>query len=70
MGSQLLTVHQVAEQLGITEGTVRRWCRSGHLPAVWLAQRTIRVRQADLDEFIEAGRPEAGGDADADGAEA
>jgi len=57
---RLLTVPEVAERLRVSEFTVRVWLRqrklTGYRPggtkAGW------RVRESDLEQFIEAGRPE------------
>ena len=38
-----LTIHEVAERLGVHVATVRRWCRAGRLPCVRWTKRTIRV---------------------------
>lgn len=54
---RLLTLDEVAERLAVARQTVSRWARSGHLPGVWLGSRTVRVRAADLEAWIEAGRP-------------
>ena len=56
---RLLTVPEVAEQLRVSEWTVRQWLRArklkGYRPggtkAGW------RIRESDLDQFIEAGAP-------------
>lgn len=57
---RLLTVREVADRLHISEYTVREWLRlkklKGYRPggtkAGW------RVREADLDQFLEASAPE------------
>lgn len=51
---RLLTVEDVAERLGMTQETVRRWLRKGDLRGVRLAKRLgWRIRERDLEAFIE-----------------
>ena len=57
---RLLTVAQVAEYCQVNVDTVRRWCRSGILRCITLGDRAgYRIRQEDLDAFIEARRGNA-----------
>jgi excisionase family DNA binding protein len=57
---EFLTVKEIADRMRVTEFTVRNWLRSGRLKgyrpggtkAGW------RVRESDLDRFIEASTPE------------
>jgi excisionase family DNA binding protein len=52
---RLLTVAQVAATLQVDEDTVRRWLRAGRLLGTNLGSRAgYRVRQSDLDAFLEA----------------
>ncbi len=50
-----LTVPQVAERLGVSEETVRRWIRAGELPVLDLGgpKAGYRIREADLEEFLQ-----------------
>jgi excisionase family DNA binding protein len=48
---RLLTVPDVAEQLGVCSATVYRLCGSGELPHVRIAN-SIRIRPADLAAFL------------------
>ncbi|MDQ3656085.1 MAG: helix-turn-helix domain-containing protein [Chloroflexota bacterium] len=51
---KLLTVAEVAEQLSVTEETVRRWLRDGRLEGVRLSRRAgWRIRQSSVDELLE-----------------
>jgi excisionase family DNA binding protein len=56
----LLTVEQVARRLSVTPYTVREWLRAGKLKGYKIGPTKAgwRVRGADLDAFVEAGRPE------------
>lgn len=49
---QLFNLAQVAEQLGVSVSSVRRYIRDGDLPAVSLGYRTLRVSAEALDEFV------------------
>src|ERR1022692_2765481 len=55
MQDSFLTVAEVAELLKINPQTIRNWIDSGQLPGVRVGARRVRVRQSDLDRFIEAG---------------
>jgi excisionase family DNA binding protein len=48
--SDLLSVHQAAEALSVSERTVRSWISSGQLPAIQPAgpNHAIRVDRRDL----------------------
>ncbi|MGZ3611442.1 MAG: helix-turn-helix domain-containing protein [Ktedonobacteraceae bacterium] len=46
----VLTVEEIAEDLRVSAGTVRRWIRSGKLPAFGLGQ--YRIRRADYEKFL------------------
>lgn len=45
---RLLTIRQAAEQLQISERTVRRLIGTGALPAVKIGGRLVRIRARDL----------------------
>jgi len=50
---KLLTVEEVAEQLGVGIETVRRWIRSKDLQAIELGGRAgYRIPESALDRFI------------------
>lgn len=59
---ELLTVREVAERLKLTEKSVRRYISEGKLPAVKLG-RVLRVREADLETFVEERQVRPGGGA-------
>lgn len=50
--SPLLTVKQVAEQLGMKEATIRLWLYQRKLPHVHCG-RSVRVPESAVSEFIE-----------------
>lgn len=52
---RLLTTAEVADRLGVTAYTVRRWVADGHLPAVKLpgaGRAQWRFHAADLDALL------------------
>lgn len=49
-----LTVAEIAEQLTVSQQTVRNWIGRERLPATRVGRR-IRIRQRDLERFIIAG---------------
>jgi excisionase family DNA binding protein len=55
--TKLLSTRQVADICGVSPRTVAMWLRDGELKGIKLNGFTWRVREDDLDEFIE-GRPE------------
>ncbi|MBE0448983.1 MAG: helix-turn-helix domain-containing protein [Actinobacteria bacterium] len=54
MNDKLLSLKEVADRLGLNPETIRRWTKSGKLPAVKLGPNTVRVKELDLQEFIES----------------
>lgn len=52
--TQLLTVPQFAEALGVTPACIRRWLLESKLASVKLG-RLIRIPAAELDRVITAG---------------
>ena len=55
--TQLLTLGEVADRLGVGAKLVRAYLDSGALPVVNVAakdtRRCLRVRESDLERFIE-----------------
>ncbi len=49
-----LTVQEITQILKVHEESVRRWIRSGDLPAILLGSTKggYRVRRSDFDQFI------------------
>lgn len=56
MQEQLLTVHEVAQQLRVDDTTVRRWVKNGILAAIALphrgARQAYRIKRAVLDALL------------------
>ena len=46
------TIREAAEALRIDEGTMRGLCKSGKIKAIRWSDRSIRVRQLDLENFL------------------
>jgi len=53
---KLLTVPEVAEILRVSPSTVYRRIQAGGLPAIKLGHRQVRIKQEDLDAYIDAHR--------------
>ena len=51
----LLTIDQVAERLGVSAKTIRRWVKQGDLPIHRLG-RGLRVTETDFERFLAARR--------------
>ena len=50
---KLLRIRETAEMLGLNPETLRRWDRSGKLPAIKISQRgDRRYRKEDIEKFI------------------
>ena len=54
MTNSLLTVSEASEILRVSTRTVRRWIAWGILPGIRVTRRTIRIRKADIDNFLNA----------------
>jgi excisionase family DNA binding protein len=52
---ELKTVDQVAEQLLLNPQTLRNWIIDGKLPAVYLGQRRVRIKQSVVDDLLASG---------------
>jgi excisionase family DNA binding protein len=51
----MLTVQEVADKLKVRRNTVYRWIRAGKLKALKISGGTVRIDEADLEEFIKGG---------------
>jgi excisionase family DNA binding protein len=51
-----LTPQEVSELLQVSVQTVRRWIKKGKLPAYKVGPRMWRIRQIDLDAWLEQQR--------------
>jgi len=54
--SRLLRVRDVAELLDVSSETVLRRIRAGQLPAIRIATNALRVREDELDAWLEQHR--------------
>jgi len=51
---EYLTTEEISNLLKVNIVTVRRWIKSGRLPATFLAKE-YRVAKSDLEKFIKTG---------------
>ncbi len=59
MEDRLLTVAEICKRLDVHEETVRRWIRTGRLPARGFGGRTgYRVKESDFLAFYDEVAPE------------
>jgi excisionase family DNA binding protein len=57
MPMKLITLSDVAGAMKVSESTVKRWVRGGLLRAYKVGKRgQLRVREEDLEEFLEKQR--------------
>jgi len=52
--SQLLSVKEAAALVGVSQATMWRWIRQGHIPTVKIGGLR-RIRRADFDRLIKEG---------------
>jgi excisionase family DNA binding protein len=50
--AELLKLTEVAQELGISEPTARRYVKTGKLPSIYVGGR-YRVRREDVEEFLQ-----------------
>ncbi len=53
MQEKMYTVQEVAQQLRVSERTVRTWIEQDELPAFAIGKRGYRIAESDLLAFIE-----------------
>jgi excisionase family DNA binding protein len=59
--NRLYTVGELAEYFRVDPESIRRWLRDGRLIGINLGRRSgWRIRQADLEAFVEARRTRPG----------
>lgn len=49
----LMNYKQVAEFLGLSEGTVKNYVCSGFIPHIRLSSRLVRFRRKDIDAWLD-----------------
>ena len=54
----LLTVHEVAEQLRVSSAAVYGLIRRGRLRAIHVTPKSVRIREEDLERFVDPAGPE------------
>ena len=52
--TRTLTVHQVAERLNVSARTVWAWIAAGKMHAIKLGERTTRIPERSVTEFLRA----------------
>jgi excisionase family DNA binding protein len=57
--AELLKLTEVAQELGISEPTARRYVKTGKLPSIYVGGR-YRVRREDVEEFLKRARVRPG----------
>jgi excisionase family DNA binding protein len=53
---RLLKTGEVAERLGVTDQTVRRWAKRGEIPTIRLGARTVRFDEGAVESLVRRGR--------------
>jgi excisionase family DNA binding protein len=51
-GRALMTVKEVANELGLSTFTIRRWIHQRHLPCVKLPNKTYRIPRVSVDKIL------------------
>lgn len=54
--SPYLTVAQAADELAVTERFIRKLIADGHLRAVKIGARVVRIRRTDLEDLLRPAR--------------
>jgi excisionase family DNA binding protein len=54
---EFVTVEELAARLRVNPATVRRWVASGRLAAFQVGDGAIRIRSADVEQFLSGPRP-------------
>ncbi len=50
----IYTPQQLADALHVHRRTVLKWIRSGGLKASWVGEKTVRITEEQLKEFLKA----------------
>lgn len=54
MQEKMWTVTEVAQQLRVSDRTVRHWVETGELPVFRVGKRGYRIADSDLQKFVES----------------
>ena len=54
--TDLLTTAEVAQRLKLTKSWTAKMIRRGEIPSLRIGEKTIRVREADLEEWLDSKR--------------
>jgi len=60
---RLITTSELAERLGVTSETIRKWTREGRIPCLRIGRKTLRFDLAAVLDTFGYGEPLEGGDA-------
>ena len=60
---RLITTSELAERLGVTSDTIRKWTREGRIPCLRVGRKTLRFDLAAVLDALGYGEPRDGGDA-------
>ena len=52
MEDRLFTIEEVAEKLRVNQSTIFRLMKSGKLPYIKVSRRFTRIREKDLETFL------------------
>ncbi len=56
MRNDLLEIHEVACELGLTETTIRNWLRQHKIDFVRIAPHTVRIPASEVERLIARAR--------------
>jgi len=63
----MVTLGQLAEELAAAPASVRRWLKSGGVPAYSFGRGTVRYRRCDVDAWLAEAEEDLDDEEDADG---
>jgi excisionase family DNA binding protein len=51
---EYITTAEAARRLSVSKKTIYRRIADGSIPACYLAKKTVRIKEADLDAYMES----------------